>query len=161
MKLRFYFYRGAGFSSRLIEWFSAGPFSHVAYEWDETYLLDSRADVVAGVPPGVQFRKIVSEPDPHTIMELEVTLEQWNVFRDSLHRTLGRPYDKPGILGFATGRNWREPDSWFCSEADADSLEVAKVFEPLFAPANKVTPVALALLLSAKGAKKVMTTIKE
>lgn len=54
---------------------------------------------------------------------------------------IGKPYDKSGILNFGLHRNWREDDSWFCSELVAAAFEVGGL--PLFstsARANRITP---------------------
>ncbi len=36
---------------------------------------------------------------------------------------LGKPYDFTAIAGIALNRNWREDDSWFCSELVAAAFE--------------------------------------
>lgn len=155
MNISLAFFRGSGLTSKAIEWFSAGPFSHVAAFWSPTELLDSRADVVGGVLPGVRIRPIAAEPDPHTVLALHVSQGQYGLWQGFLRAQIGKPYDKPGIFGFATGRDWREPDSWFCSELQAAALEHAGICPPLFAPANKITPSGLAVVMSALHAKTV------
>lgn len=66
---------------------------------------------------------------------------------------LGKPYDYEAIWGFLLNRDWREPDSWICSELQARALEVAGIVPCLYLACNKITPVALALAVSAAGAK--------
>lgn len=61
---------------------------------------------------------------------------------------IGKPYDWRSIAGFAIGRDWREPDSWMCSELEARSLEVAGIVPRLFAPDSKITPEMLVFGLS-------------
>lgn len=36
---------------------------------------------------------------------------------------IGKPYDYTSIIGFIMHRDWRERDSWFCSELVAASFE--------------------------------------
>jgi uncharacterized protein YycO len=147
------FFGGSGISSRAIEWFSGGYFSHVAAIWSETELLDSRSDIVAGVPSGVERRPIAAEKASIMVtMELPTTPLQTIAWRNFLASQIGKPYDKPAIWGFAFNRDWREPDSWFCSELQAAALEKASICPQLYAPNNKITPVALATILSALGA---------
>lgn len=153
MSIRLRFFSGTGFSSRLIEWFGAGLFSHVAAIWDDTHLLDSRSDIVGGVPSGVWPRLQKDEKAPVTVdMELAATTDQVVLWRHFLSSQIGRPYDKPGILGFAFNRDWREPDSWFCSELQAAALEASGLCPTLMVPNNKITPVALATIMSTLGA---------
>src|SRR5579871_6268304 len=144
MSIALRFFVGTGVSSGLIAWFSAGYFSHVAAIWSPSQLLDARNDTVAGVPPGVRVRLSDTEKAAATVdMELKATDAQVIAWRNFLAAQIGRPYDKPGILGFAFNRNWREPDSWFCSELQAAALETSGLSPKLYAPDSKITPVAL------------------
>jgi hypothetical protein len=147
------FFKGTGPTAKAIQWFSAGPFSHVAALWSPAQYLDSRDDVVGGVLPGVRIRPVEAEPDPHVIFTLPASNGQYAAWQTFLRGQIGKPYDKPGIWGFATGRDWRQPDSWFCSELQAAALEAANLIPALYAPANKITPSALAIILSAINAK--------
>jgi uncharacterized protein YycO len=38
---------------------------------------------------------------------------------------IGRPYDWPGIMGWALRRDWQDPHAWFCSELVAWAFENA------------------------------------
>jgi uncharacterized protein YycO len=139
-------------SSETIAWFSAGHFSHVDAVLDGGLLLGARSDRVGGQPPGVQIRP----PDyvrfsRRVVFEMPVTSDQDEAFHTFLRQQLGKPYDKAAIWGFLFNRNWREPDSWICSELQAASLEAAGIIPPLYLAANKITPVSLALLVSAVG----------
>jgi uncharacterized protein YycO len=154
MSVRLRFFGSTGLPSDTIEWFSAGYFSHVAALWDDKSLLDSRSDVVGGVPPGVRIRPQLAESARIMVtMELGCNQSQLLRWRTFLTSQIGKPYDKPGIFGFAFNRDWREPDSWFCSELQAAALETAGISPHLYAPANKITPVALATIFSALGAR--------
>jgi hypothetical protein len=73
-------------------------------------------------------------------------------FYDALKREVGKPYDHLAILGFVVGRNWRETDSWICSELQAYALEIAGIVPRLLFTPNKITPNSLALVFNAVGA---------
>lgn len=149
----FQFVRNSAFSSRLIEWFGAGYYSHVDCVLDNGALLGARDDVVSGKPPGVQIRKKDYETwERRTLVRLEVTQRKHDDWVRFLTNQLDKPYDQVSIFGFMTGRDWREDDSWFCSELATRSLEIAKVVpDPLALACNKVTPGTLACIVSAIG----------
>jgi hypothetical protein len=114
-------------------------------------LLGSRSDVIQGIPAGVQIRpqgyygaKIKTK-----ILTLPATPDQQTRYYGFLTRQIGKPYDKTAIWGFALGRDWRERDSWICSELQAAAAEYAGNIRPLYSPVNKITPVMLAVVVSA------------
>jgi uncharacterized protein YycO len=155
--IRARFVLGKDLSSQAIAWFSAGHFSHVDAVMPDGGLLGSRADrvTVGGVtfPTGVQVRPPSYEPVKEAVeLQLAVTVDQAAKFYAFLYSQIGRPYDKTAIWGFATGRDWREQDSWFCSELITAGFEEAGVVPTLYTPRNKVTPAACALVMSAVGA---------
>lgn len=153
--IRFDLFGGVGLSSRAIEWMGAGPFSHAATEWSSTQLLDARNDLLDGVPPGVRIRTLVSEMRQTRLLvrfSLPASVEQEARLRQFLHDQLNKPYDRPAILGFALGRNWREDDAWFCSELCAAACEAAGLIRPIYSAYSKITPCAFADLISAAGA---------
>jgi hypothetical protein len=136
--------------SRLISWFSAGHLSHVDAVLPDGRLLGARSDKVGGAPPGVRIRP----PDyvhfaRKVALSMPATDSQMTAFYDFLQRQIGRPYDMSAIWGFVFGRDWRETDSWICSELQAAALEAAGVVPQLYLAANKITPVSLALAVSA------------
>jgi uncharacterized protein YycO len=151
------FFHGTRIFSRVIEYVSFGPYSHVAAVWSPTEYLDSYESKVGDIPPGVHIRPMKLEPDPHTLMTLEVTTAQYAVWQRFLAAQVGLPYDWPGIFGMATDRDWRQPGSWFCSELQAAALEEAGICPKLVTPLNKVTPAALAMTFSALKATVVQT----
>lgn len=154
--IRLKFFRGTDFSSKMIEWFSAGPYSHVAAVWSETELLDSRSDKLGGILPGVEIRpaKLEVYSKPALELSLSVRSGQMMDWCEFLTRQLHRPYDKTAILGFAIGRDWRDPGSWMCSELQSAALERAGICPKLVTPSNRITPSALATIFSALGAKR-------
>lgn len=113
-------------------------------------LLGARSDSVGGQPPGVWIR-----PPDYAKFALKVVMEipcgawQEKQYYDFLRSQISRPYDKQAIWAFALNRDWRQPDSWICSELQAKAGEHAEVWPQLYLAANKITPVALALVVSA------------
>ena len=141
---------GVGFGSNLIEWFSHARFSHVGALLPDGSELGSRDDVIQGIPAGVQIRPPNYEPWRRTLsVTLPATEDQCAQFWAWLHSQIGKPYDQVGILGFAADRNWREEDSWFCSEIQTAALEKCDWFSHLLAVTeSKITPGDLLLLIS-------------
>lgn len=137
--------------SALIRAFDHGAFSHVDAIAPGGSLLGARNDALGGMPAGVQLRGPGYAAFSATKrVDLETTPECAMWFYDFLNKQIGKPYDETAILAFAVDRDWREPDSYFCSELIALALEAAKYFSfPLCAPANKLTPADLLLVLSA------------
>jgi hypothetical protein len=148
--------------SRTIAWFSQGHVSHVDCVLErgclghgglDGYLLGARDDHAGGQLPGVRIRP----PRYHrfarrVVMSIACTETQRTAFFGFLERQLGKPYDGEAILAFVFNRNWREPDSWICSELQAAACEAAGLLPRLVVAANKITPVALMLAFSAAGA---------
>jgi hypothetical protein len=146
--------------SRAIEYVSFGPFSHAGFwnvpGWaDDGFVYDSREDVIGGASPGVQYRdaEYLNIYPRMVLFEFDSDFEHESRLVYFLREQEGLPYDKPAIFGFACDRDWREPDSWFCSELVAAALEYAGMIPRLYAPANKITPVALSIAMSAAGAR--------
>lgn len=154
MILSWQFVLGSGISSQAIAWFSAGHFSHVdAVLPGGGYLLGARSDRVGHRPPGVEIRPPAYEKwKERVVMSLEVEPSRAKKFGEFLNAQLGKPYDKTAIWGFAAGRDWREDDSWFCSELQPAALEYSNILPALYAPVNKITPAGFAIILSAVGA---------
>jgi len=151
--IRLQFVAGKGISSDLIEWYGAGCVSHVDAVLDDGSLLGARSDVIGGKPAGVQIRPPGYEAFSLVIpVVLPVELPAMTAeFYRLLRAEIGKPYDETAILAFFTGRDWRAPDSWFCSELQATMLEQCGWFPtPLSTPANKLTPAGLLLALSAR-----------
>ncbi len=62
------------------------------------------------------------------------------------HAQVGKPYDYTAIAGFLARRDWREDDSWFCSELQAAAFEAGR--RPLLNPTisiNRISPGLLEL----------------
>jgi hypothetical protein len=140
--------------SDVIGWFSAGHLSHVDAVLPDGMLFGARSDRtgtgamrrspgVQARPPGyLRFSRCAIARVPAG----EEAARRWLEF---LAAQDGKPYDWRAIWGFVVNRDWRQPDSWICSELQARALEVAGIMPPLYLAANKITPVALALAVSA------------
>jgi hypothetical protein len=145
--------------SLAIRYWSAGPFSHVDTVLPDGRLLGARSDVLKGIPSGFQIRPAgYAKFSRICIVELEMTGDQFFAFNQFEQQQIGKPYDGPGILGFVFpsfvhARDWREPDSWFCSEEKQAGLEVCKWMPEVHFPDNRVTPVANYQMVQARGAK--------
>lgn len=148
------FVLGGGLSSQAIAWFSAGHFSHVDAVAPSGELYGARSDRIGRVQPGVQLRPPFYEKwKDRVVMSLSVGVVKEKLFWDFLYAQEFKPYDSSAIWGFAAGRNWREADSWFCSELQMAALEYAGVVPALYTPSNKIAPVTLCTVISALGGK--------
>lgn len=137
-------------TSRLIEWFDHGQFAHVDTVLPDGRLLGARDDVMDGCQAGVQIRPA----DYQTGYTLKrVTIPTTDAIAAAYYSfvlaQVGKAYDSTAIAAFVVGRDWRTPDSWFCSELNAAGLEASGLVPPLIAPCNKIAPDDLALVLSA------------
>lgn len=143
------FVGGDDMLSRTIEWFSAGQLSHVDAVLPRGRLLGAR--LLGPHGRGVQIRPPGYEPFARRIVvTVPASAQQAATFHAWLRQQIGKPYDWRAIAGFFIARDWREEDSWFCSELIARGLEIAGVFRwPLYLPVSKITPVTLAVTLSA------------
>ena len=118
------FVMGRGPVSRAIALFSAGLLSHVDAVLPDGRLLGARSDRLDGIPPGARIRPPKYETwEATTCRPLDAPAEKQSAFWDFLFGEVGKPYDHTAIWGFAVGRNWRAPDSWFCSELISAALE--------------------------------------
>ncbi len=150
MAVKLQFVREPGLASSAIAWFTEGHYSHVDAVNRHGMLLGARLD-------GVRLRS----PDyayflRRTVVQLPCTAHQEAEFWTFLEDQLGKPYDRKAIWGFVAGRDWREDDSWICSELQAAGLEQAKVFGELLVNTWKVTPAALAIAATAAGGEVIL-----
>ena len=154
MSIRLQFVCENALSSQVIAWFSAGHFSHVdaVLPGPNGNLLGARSDSVGGVKPGVQVRPPnYARFARRIVMTVPATMIQTTMFYDFLKRQVGRPYDSEAIWAFAFNRDWRQNDSWICSELVCAAGEYARILPALYLAANKITPVSCALAYSVVG----------
>lgn len=146
------FVRGDDFGAKAIMWFSHAPYSHVDTVLPDGSLYGARSDSVGGQPPGVQGRD-PSYVSGQSVLRILVSMPpaMEAKYFDFILAQKGKPYDKTAIWGFGFNRDWRETDSWFCSELVAAGLEACDYFgHPIALDANKITPADLILALSVK-----------
>lgn len=105
------------------------------------FILDSGELLCALPGVGVTFRK--TPTDDLLVKHVRLPTDQGIQFALS---QLGKPYDWAAALAIPLGRDWQNPDAWFCSELVAASLVHAGL---LSVPhTHKVTPGYLNTLLS-------------
>lgn len=136
---------------QVIEWYDHGRFAHVDVVLPSGKLLGARSEVIGDVPAGVQVRpaSYLSNTVSTLKVNLECTDEVSNRFYQFVSEQIGKPYDWEAIVGFVAGRQWMQPDSWFCSELVAAGLVQSGFVHQLSAPANKIAPDDLLLVCSA------------
>lgn len=150
--IRLRFIEGKDLASKAIAWFSQGHMSHVDCLLPDGRLLGARSDVRGDIPPGVQIRPgDYVKNVPVVLMGIPCAPSQEETFYDFLYGCIDAPYDHEAIWGFAFNRDWRDPSAWICSELQAAALEHSGISPRLYLAANKITPVALALAVSAMG----------
>lgn len=146
------FVRGKDFGAKAIMWFSHAPYSHVDTVLPNEQLYGARSDKVGGQPPGV-YGRVPSYVEGCPVLRIQVAMPpvMEAKYFDFILAQRGKPYDSSAIWGFGFGRNWRDDDSWFCSELVAAGLEASDYFgHPISLDANKITPADLILALSVK-----------
>lgn len=108
----------------------------------------------AHIDGGVQIRAAGYDKITTTrelIVEITaVTPDAEVAFYAFCHQQVGKPYDVTAIVGFALNRDWRQSDSWFCSELMAAALETCGYLPKLSAADNHISPRDLLLVLSGR-----------
>lgn len=116
---------------------------------DGTYL-GAISDGVKARPSDYDAGKFSREQFIH----VGIAPEHESSFYAFLRGEVGKPYDKGAIWSFygkRDGRDWQEPDSWFCSELMAAALAEYEVFPQKMAESfSRVTPRDLMLLVSTR-----------
>jgi hypothetical protein len=152
----------AALSSEAIAWFSSGHFSHVDAIMPDGTLLGARSDSEGGQPSGVRRRP----PGYATFSKCVVMTVPCNDYQacgfySFLESQIGKPYDWRAIYAFILNRNWREDDSWICSELVAAAGEASGILPMLYLAANKITPVSCAIAYSAVGGVGIEVSAKK
>jgi hypothetical protein len=144
MPVTLQFVSDVSLSDTFIEWYGHDAFSHVDYVLPDNTLLGSR------LPNGVAIR----QPNYEVFTRvLRVTVPCTDIVAasfDALAKSqIGKGYDTTAIMGFVFGRNWREPDTWTCTEYLAWVSEGSLLFpEMLVTPTNRIDPQDYLLALS-------------
>lgn len=139
-------------SSRFIELKGGGPYSHVDIVLPDETLLGARDDVVGGQPSGVHIRPAGYETWERVArVHVECTEEQAAIAYAYAKAQLGKPYDSTAILAFIFNRDWKEEDSWFCSELAIATIRFLFKYPPATS-VNKIDPCMAFALASTLGA---------
>lgn len=121
--------------------------SHVEAVMPAGNIIGAHADGgVMAREPG--YDKGSSTKEAFVSLETDDATEQR--FCEFMRAQVGKPYDFSAIAGFMLGRNWRENDSWFCSELVTAALEHSGWMPTLCAGAGHISPRDLMLVLSAR-----------
>jgi hypothetical protein len=148
--ITFQFSRQEDVVSDLIADYTKAWCSHVDIVWPGGKLLGARSNIEGNVPAGVQLRPDGYAPFTKTErVSLMATPDQERHFYDFLAAQVGKPYDKLAVLGFGVGRDWRNPDKWFCSELAMAALEVSAIIHAITSPVNFISPRDVLLLCEA------------
>lgn len=103
---------------------------------------------------GVQARAADYDKGQFTrelIVSIPASPAMTDAFHSFLRSQLGKPYDVEAIAAFVAQRDWRKPDSWFCSELQAAALSACGWFvDALATEFNKITPRDLLLIVSGR-----------
>ena len=154
-KIRIDFLLGKDWSSKLIAWYGNGygGWSHAASLLQSGMYVDSRADTIAGVPPGVRVRNPRSEKwSKRMRATLEVDEHTYVKWETSLLNRIGEPYAKIAIWEFITGKNETVDGMWICSALAINALQHAKIIPfPLWVPAHQITPNTLLTVCQVAG----------
>jgi hypothetical protein len=164
-QIRIDFLRGAGFSSRLIEWsgVGSGGYSHCASILADGRYLDARSDKIPGndpklyrggiCPAGVHIRDPKSEGyTARTRATLEVTDAEYAAWEKNLRAKIGDEYGVRDIFGFITGIPGHYAGQYVCSALAINAVQhVGKLPYPLPLPAHQINPtMALMCVASAR-----------
>lgn len=141
--IRLQFVEGTDLGSKAIQVFERGWPSHVNAVLPDGSLLGALLD-------GVKIRPADYDHWPkQQVVSLHTFPDEEDAWYSFLKAQVGKPYDKLAIAAFTIQRDWREPDSWFCSELIAAALEACGFFPgKLSTPGNEITPRDLLLLVS-------------
>jgi hypothetical protein len=148
--IRVQFSARSDLGSLAIKTFERGVWSHVDAIMPDGNLLGARSDVVGEKPAGVQIR-----PPNYVAFDkvqaygLPCSATQEIAFYTFLRGQVGKPYDEKAIVAFGLGRDWHNPDEWFCSELITAAVEASGFFPfPISEGFNFITPRDCELLIS-------------
>ena len=140
--------RGLGWISRAIGRYGSGFYSHIDVVTPAGKLRGARSDVIQGIPAGYEDRPQDYEKwAKRTRFTLEVPLGTWCKYWEFSNLQLHKPYDSHGLFDtFVLGRDWRENDSWWCSEEVGANGEYAGMWT-IPPEVKSITPGDCAFLL--------------
>lgn len=136
-------------TSRLIEWRSAGGPSHATTLVAPGWVIDAR------FKGGVQRRPVSYLAGDVRWLRVPATAAQVSAVLKALESQIGKPYDWRDILGFAIPqaftRNWKDQRAWICSELQAWAEEKAGIIKTSMS-ASRIAPNDVMLLNEGRGA---------
>lgn len=124
--IKVHFYKGTAFFSRLIQWRTFSPYSHVSI---------SHESIIYEAVEGVWVRAVLArELPPKSLadtIEIEVPQDQLKEALVFAINQLGKPYNWVGIFlyfwfNFPNKKKW---NSWYCSEFAVEFLERCGIIE--------------------------------
>jgi uncharacterized protein YycO len=126
-----------GWQSAFIRFATWSDWSHVDVLLEDGTLLGSRMDGGVKIRPAnyANFSK-------KALYQIDAPAE----VMDFAKKQVGLPYDSTGIINFGAHRDWRQPDSYFCSELIAAAFEAGNL--PLLnpdTPSSRISPRDLTL----------------
>jgi uncharacterized protein YycO len=132
------FLRDHSIGSRFIQWQTWGKWSHIDVATPGGW-------IGALFRGGVQVRPLNTVGVDQLMCTVEVTDAQGAAIIAFLVAQIGKPYDWRSLLGFLVRRDWREPDSWFCSELVVAAFEAGGVKLLRTDDVERISPSTLAL----------------
>lgn len=118
----------------IIRWLTGSQWSHCALVADD-------GTAVEATWPRVRACRVEDIIRKHTkSLMIDIPCANDTLAFNRAMGQIGKPYDLTALIGWLTGRDWQEQDSWFCSELVAWAFEQAG--SPLFRPGtlSRVTP---------------------
>ena len=118
----------------IIRWLTGSRWSHCA-------LVNSMGYAVEAKWPRVRLTHMDSIANSHTkSVVIDIPCSDETAAWAWATAQVGKPYDLTALVGWLSGRDWQEEDSWFCSELVAQAF--AQAGSPLFRDGtlSRVTP---------------------
>jgi hypothetical protein len=156
-----------GWDSKFIEWGTNSWCSHAeffvrSYDpiWKDfgmsTSMANRNVDQTFGAQlrGGVMFRKTTfpcyNNMKRWDLWNIPCTVEQAEKVVAFCRTTIWKPYDWRAIINMGLqDRDWRSPDSWFCSEQNMAALEAGDLAHiPANEPVNRITPIMLETIIA-------------
>ena len=159
MTIRIQFSTSLEWQSDVIRRMCHSPFSHVDVLDDGGNCFGAsnspKAPVIFGNPEGVALRPADYQPfGIRRVARVDTTTAVEAKFWTALHDQQGKPFDGGALYTFlspdvSVDRDWREVDSWFCSELVTWALEQAGLWPwHLLVSKNRVAPADLLYLIN-------------
>lgn len=151
-------FKGIGPISKLIQWRTGGPYSHVAFIPCCSYTIHKNimcceAREFAGVRY-VSGEATHRKGTPYDVFEKQVSHDRYDLLHRFLFSKLGLGYDYLAVLGFVfrkDGSLIQDSRRWFCSEFLACGMLVSTLFESGEVRPCQVDPSEFIRMILSKG----------